>query len=198
MIIKLINLEYSLNKQFNQFGKQSIMKIYLLFIFFCLGFKQAYFSQDIFDVCRKGDKEALKEIIKSNPKIVNETNDGGFTPLIVAGYRNQIEIVKILLENNADINAKSGEGSVLMGACYKGEMEMVKLLLEKGAEVNTDNDLGTTPLMYAILAGNMELIKLLLEHGAKKDVKERSGKTAIDYAKQIDNQEIVKLLNSFH
>jgi ankyrin repeat protein len=151
-------------------------------------------SQDIFEACRKGDVESIKLMIKLNPDTVNCRNEGGFTPLIIAGYRNQIEVVKLLLKHKADINALSGEGTVLMGTCYKGNLDLAKLLLKHGADVNSPNELGTTPLMYAILGQNIDLIKLLLDNGAKKDVVERSGKTANDYATQSDNQEIIELL----
>ncbi len=151
-------------------------------------------SQDIFEACRKGDTESIKLMIKLNPDTVNCRNEGGFTPLIIAGYRNQMEAVKLLLKHKADINAKSGEGTVLMGTCYKGNLDLAKLLLKHGADVNSPNELGTTPLMYAILGKNIELIALLLDNGAKKDVAERSGKTANDYATQSGNQEIIELL----
>jgi ankyrin repeat protein len=150
--------------------------------------------QGIFDACRNGDTSAIKAMIKVNPDTVNCRNEGGFTPLIIAGYRGQMEVVKLLLKHKADINAKSGEGTVLMGACFKGNVELAALLIKYKADVNSVNDLETTPLMYAILSQKVELIKLLLENGALKDVKERSGKTALDYAIQSGNKEIIKLV----
>ena len=170
------------------------MRLALFVSLFYSSFNIVCFGQDIFDVCRKGDVETLKHLISIDPSIVNSRNESGFTPLIVAGYRNQLGIVKLLLDNKADINTISGEGSVLMGTCYKGNLEMAKFLIERGADVNTENELGTTPLMYAILSENIELIKLLLSHGASKDVKERSGKSAIDYAGQSGNNQIIELL----
>jgi ankyrin repeat protein len=152
-------------------------------------------AQGIFDACRKGDTSAIKAMIKVNRDTVNCRNESGFTPLIIAGYKGQIEVVKLLLKHKADVNAKSGEGTVLMGACFKGNVELAELLMKHHADVNSANDLGTTPLMYAILGQKIELIKLLLENGAVKDVKERSGKTALDYAIQSGNKEIIDLVD---
>jgi hypothetical protein len=151
-------------------------------------------AQGIFDACRKGDTSAIKVMIKVNPDTVNCRNEGGFTPLIIAGYRGQMHVVKLLLKHKADVNAASGEGTVLMGACFKGNVELAALLIANRADVNGANDLGTTPLMYAILSQKIELIKLLLDSGALKDVKERSGKTALDYAVQSGNKEIIGLI----
>ena len=81
-----------------------------------------------------------------------------------------------------------------MGACFKGNVELAVFLIRHNADVNSANDLGTTPLMYAILSQKIDLIKLLLENGAEKDVKERSGKTALDYAVQSGNKEIIGLI----
>jgi len=171
------------------------MKLYFSIIVTCvlLAFQSA--AQGIFDACRKGDTSAIIAMIKVNPDTVNCRNEGGFTPLIIAGYKGQIEVVKLLLKHNADVNAKSGEGTVLMGACFKGNVELATLLIKHHADVNSANDLGTTPLMYAILGQKIELIKLLLDNGAVKDVKERSGKTALDYAIQSGNKEIIELVD---
>jgi ankyrin repeat protein len=171
------------------------MKLYFSIIVTCvlLSFQSA--AQGIFDACRKGDTSAIKAMIKVNPDTVNCRNEGGFTPLIIAGYKGQIEVVKLLLKHNADVNAKSGEGTVLMGACFKGNVELAALLIKHHADVNSANDLGTTPLMYAILGQKIELINLLLDNGAVKDVKERSGKTALDYAIQSGNKEIIELVD---
>jgi ankyrin repeat protein len=170
------------------------MKLYYSISIICLFLSFEVSSQGIFDACRKGDTNAINTMIKVNPDTVNCRNESGFTPLIVAGYRGQLEVVKLLLKHKADVNAKSGEGTVLMGACFKGNVELVKLLIQHDADVNSVNDLGTTPLMYAILGQNIALIKLLLDNGAQKDVKERSGKTAYDYAIQSGNKEIIQLI----
>jgi len=169
------------------------MKLFFSLCITCVIISFHSSAQGIFDACRKGDTGAIKTMIKVNPDTVNCRNESGFTPLIIAGYRGQLEVVELLLKHKADVNAKSGEGTVLMGACFKGNVELAALLIKHHADVNSANDLGTTPLMYAILGQKVELIKLLLDNGALKDVKERSGKTALDYAVQSGNKEIIQL-----
>lgn len=67
--------------------------------------------------------------------------------------------------------------------------ELIKLLLENGALVNKQNNMGSTPLMYAArysnhIKGNNdnEIIKLLLDKGADPNIQDMYGWTALMYA----------------
>lgn len=168
-------------------------KLYFLLLFLLISSK--YFSQDIFEAARNGDIQRTITLIKINPDTIHSKNANGFTPLIIAGYRNQIKLVEFLLEHNVDINASSQEGAVILGACYKGNLELAKLLIKYKADVNACNQMGTSALMYAALSNNIVLVKLLLKHGAKKELVEKSGKTALSYAKMHDSGELIALLS---
>jgi len=169
------------------------IKFYLLFLFVFAGAKN--FAQDIFEAARNGDIQRTAALIQINPDTIHKKNANGFTPLIIAGYRNQIRLVEFLLGHKADINASSPEGPVILGACYKGNLELTELLIKYKADVNACNEMGTSALMYAVLSGNVALVKLLLKHGAKKDLVEKSGKTALNYAKMHDSPELFALLS---
>jgi ankyrin repeat protein len=63
------------------------------------------------------------------------------------------EIVTVLIEAGADVNAKSDDGSTSLmftasGKRYNLAPESVKLLIEAGADVNAKSDDGSTPLMH--------------------------------------------------
>lgn len=151
-------------------------------------------AQDIFDVARSGNMAKMEELVKLKPDTVNARNEHGFTPLIIAAYRNQLRAVEFLLKHKADIHATSPEGPVILAACYKGNLELTELLLKYNADVNAQNDKGTSALMYAALSNNLDLVKLLLKHGASKILVEKSGKTALDYAKMNNSAELTALL----
>ena len=162
----------------------------LLSIFICLN----GFTQDIYDACRKGNVELIQQLSKINPDTVNTPNKSGYTPLIIAGYRNQLDAVKMLLDLGANVNAPSEDGTVLTAACYKSNTALVKLLLEYQADVQVKNNAGTTPLMFAIMAENEEIVKLLLAKKADINAMDNANKSVIEYAKDCDNLVIKQLI----
>lgn len=168
--------------------KQTILLVVIL-LFISVGY-----SQDIYEACRKGNIELIKKLAKINPDTINKLNKSGYSPLIIAGYRNQLEAVKVLLELGAQVNAISGDGSVLTAGCYKSDTELVKILLKHKADVNVRNSAGTTPLMFAILSGNEGIVKLLLQNGADTNAKDNSGKTIKEFTQNCDNEAIKKMI----
>jgi ankyrin repeat protein len=151
-------------------------------------------TQDIYDACRKGNVELIKQLSKVNPDTINTPNKSGYTPLIIAGYRNQLEAVKVLLDLGANVNAVSEDGTVLTAACYKSNTALVKILLEQHADVNVKNNAGTTPLMFAIMAENEEMVKLLLVNKADINAMDNANKSVKEYARDCDNLVIKQLI----
>lgn len=164
----------------------------LLFLFVLCG--QLY-SQDIFEAARKGNIARMEALIAIKPDTINSRNENGFTPLIIAGYRNQIKAVEFLLDHKVDINATSPEGPVILGACFHGNFELTDLLIKRSANVNVQNDLGTTPLIFAVISKNKALVELLLKNKADKDLKEASGRNALFYAQMYEEKDMIALLS---
>lgn len=166
----------------------------ILLLFLLTSFSYAQQNLDVFDVARKGTADDLKNIIKSNPKAINEINTEGYSPLILACYRGNNEVAKMLIEKGADIDYKSGLGSPLMACAVKGNNEMAKYLIEKKADLNAADANGTTALIYAVQFQNLSLIKFLIEHNVDKNHQDKKGKTAFEYAVFSNNEETINLL----
>ena len=99
-----------------------------------------------------------------------------------------------LIENKANINYVSTEGTVLMAATVKGNVSMVELLLKNGANPNLTNSTGVTALMYAVQFKNSKIVNLLLQFKADKLQIDNNGKSAFEYAVFSNNEEIINLL----
>ncbi|PZO31230.1 MAG: ankyrin repeat domain-containing protein [Flavobacteriaceae bacterium] len=167
------------------------------FLFITFFYSLTSFAQeklDVFEVARKGTAQQALEIIKTDEKAFNTTNNNGFTPLILACYRGNNEVAKVLIENNCDLNAKSEMGTPLMAAIVKGNNEIAKLLIEKKADINYADINGTTALIYAVQFQNIEILKLLIENNVNKLHKDNDGKTAFEHAVFSSNDAIIKLL----
>ena len=88
------------------------------------------------------------------------------------------EIVKILIDAGADVNAKTnpciivnstfGEDTALMQAAIEGHCEVIKMLIKAGADVNAKDALNQTALTKAGNFGQMEVAEILKAAGAKE------------------------------
>ena len=118
--------------------------------------------------------------------------------LIEAVENDDLDTVKTLLQQGADVNTRNPENglTVLMSAACHGNLEMTKLLLEAGADLFTaDSKTGATPLHKACQGGNIDIIKLLLDKGAFIDaVTPTMGHSAIMDALWYKWPKIVQLL----
>ena len=79
------------------------------------------------------------------------------------------EMVHLLLENGADVNAHHSEGgsTPLHYAILTGRPSVVRMLLEAGADQNIAYRDGQVAIHLAAARGNLQIVQLLLDHGAK-------------------------------
>ncbi|KDO18794.1 TKL protein kinase [Saprolegnia parasitica CBS 223.65] len=98
----------------------------------------------------------------------------GSTPLHKAASEGRVDVVCLLLEKGADVNASKADGQrPLHQAAFYGQVNVARLLYEKGANVNASNATGYTPLHYAAERNKSEMVQLLLDRGAKIDAKNK-------------------------
>ncbi|WP_250490014.1 ankyrin repeat domain-containing protein [Caballeronia sp. INML2] len=79
-----------------------------------------------------------------------EVNKKGWTPLHYAATNGHDDIVKILVDHSAYIDAGSPNGTTpLMMAARGGHLSTCKLLLDEGADLRVKNQLGLTAVDFA-------------------------------------------------
>lgn len=100
-----------------------------------------------------------------------EVNKPGWAPLHYAASHAGpagVEVVRLLLEHHAFINAESPNGSTpLMMAAQYGSEAVVDLLLDEGAEPQARNQLGLGPADFALRAGRQALAQRLAQRAAE-------------------------------
>ena len=153
------------------------------------------------------DLATVNELLKNTNLNINSKLDmsvningwylGGATPLILASYLGYTNIVKTLLDNNADIKAKDDiDGSMAIHiASANGNDEIIEMLLSKDETiVNETDNKGNAPLHWAAMKDKPETIKLLAEKGADLESKDVDGWTPLHYASAFSSLQTVETL----
>ncbi len=138
-------------------------------------------------------KDLLDQGVDAN---ANPTADLEFAPIIVAAEYSTAEIVELLIDKGAELEARNNHGNTpLMVAVLHSRPEIVQLLIDKGAKVEARNNHGNTPLISAVSYSKPEIVKLLLDAGADLEARNKDDETPIlKVIGSTTNCEIVKLL----
>ena len=110
------------------------------------------------------------------------------TPLHIASYNGKPEIVRLLLDNGAKVDAVDDLGntplqdvSLARGKYHSKEagIGFSRSLLGRDRDVNREFKKQWAPLNCASYSGRLEIAQLLLDHGAKVNTKNYSGGTPL-------------------
>lgn len=125
---------------------------------------------------------------------------GSNTLLTFSAYNNHYEILKLLIENGANINRMDASTYPLHAASdknYKNDeskIKIVKYLVENGANINAIDKKGHSPLSTAVKANNYDIASYLVESGAEPELKTPDG-TIFEISKRQKNLFLVKLIS---
>jgi hypothetical protein len=103
-------------------------------------------SVNIHAAVLSGNLEAVKQHIKAGTDINEKDAMSGSTPLISAATFDKPEIVKALIDANADLSLKNNDGATaLHSASFFGRIEIVQMLIDAKADKSIRNNFGATP-----------------------------------------------------
>ena len=124
---------------------------------------------------------------------IDATDGDGRTALIHAAAYNNIELLKWLVKNGANINFQDRIGyAALHFAGQNKYVDIAAFLLKSGANPNIQDIHGNTPLWKAIFESVDEkrVVKLLLDHGANPNLINKYNKTPANLFESIYKTEI--------
>lgn len=113
----------------------------------------------------------------------------------VSAYRDHSDLVQLLLESGADVNARdySFQFTPLIMACNAGNVNTVRLLLEHGADVNATDPDGVTPLYIACENDNSAIVRILLDNGANVNARAKDGRNPLIITCTVHNLATLRL-----
>ena len=110
-------------------------------------------SQPLIDAAERGDLTAAKRLLDhgvSPDSVVFSPNHEERCALEIAASSGHPEMVRLLLDRGADVNAPNfWGGTAITAAAVSGDPEATRLLIRHGADVNANDD-GAVPLGYAL------------------------------------------------
>lgn len=163
--------------------------------------------EELVKAVEKGDERRVRALLDADPALVRERHEGA-TALHFAAIGNGTQVVDVLIERGADLDAKDDEfhATPVGWANEGGRTSMVHHLVERGAKVDlhraaayglTDHvrrllrehpervdqkDRYGTPLHEAVLWGHADIVELLLRHGANPGLRAHNGRTPLQVA----------------
>lgn len=147
------------------------------------------------NACAKRDSELP---IASKTSLVIEEQLDDLSALIDTSAMGNVKLTQYLIDNGANIAAKSGEGSTpLHCAARGGHSEVVKLLLHCDMEVDERDEKGRTALQDAIISRDQRTIQTLVHAGANLRVKDTDGRTVLQYIVASGDVDILRLVIRF-
>ncbi len=119
----------------------------------------------------------------------------GKTSLHYAVATGHLEAARLLLERDAEVNARDDRGfTPFFYASARGDPDVLQLLLDHNADEHVRSNKGSIPLHYAALYGHLEAAQLLLERNAEVNTQDNDGWTPFIRASEAGNLDVLRLL----
>ena len=141
---------------------------------------------EFFELVERGDVDRVREQLAAQPDLVQARDAKGATALHLAALHGHRELVTLLLERGADINARD----TLFGATPSGWA--IEYLREHGGLLAVEID----DLLHAIRTRDVYWAqRLIARHPVLVQASDAAGKPLAQYAKEAGATEVVRLFD---
>jgi len=105
-------------------------------------------EKTLMDAAWEGDLQTVQLHIDAGTNLDRRAPDSGATPLIKAVTMGHIDVARLLIEAEADLEVGNNDGSTaLHTAAFLCRKEIVRMLLDAGADRLATNNQGSTALL---------------------------------------------------
>ncbi|XP_021339131.1 integrin-linked protein kinase-like isoform X1 [Mizuhopecten yessoensis] len=139
---------------------------------------------DIFTQVREGNAFHVRVWLDNTENDLNQGDDHRFSLLHWAAREGRNNIVDMLIQRGARINATNmGDDTALHLAASHGHRDIALMLLHNKANINAVNEHGNTPLHYACFWGQDYVAEDFVNNGALVGIANKFDETPLDKAK---------------
>lgn len=151
-------------------------------------------SVPLHEIVAGGTPDDIRTAVTSG-KSLQESDSRGHNALHAAIVVKRQEMAAVLLELDADIEARTHKGETpLLLAVKGGDLDMAEFLIERNADLNTKSNRESTLMHVAAWAGDVRLLSLLEQKGLDVNQEALTGYTPLHFAAQSGKAEAVRCL----
>ncbi|KAL8575541.1 hypothetical protein ACOMHN_059605 [Nucella lapillus] len=147
--------------------------------------------------CKEGKREVVRCLLSLEQNIDINAEDyvTRDSPLHVAIANGCIEVVKMLLDKNADVNHTNRYGyTPLHQAVLKKNPYILHRILKRDPDLNVADTNGDSPLHLACMTNSQLAVDALIDHKATLDTENRDGYTPLHIACINGRTHIIEML----
>ena len=175
------------------------MKSFILIVISIFITRHTTWSQTIHDLARTGTVQLMEQHLEKVPSDLNTLSEQGMTPFILACYRGNNAVAKLLMDKGADVMYCTSEGTAIFGLIFKDNLEILNYILEKGYSPNDTCQFSQfgSPLNFAMSLRRYSVISMLLKYGAKTDNLNSQGQNLKDLLLFYKDEQLTKLFEAY-
>ena len=129
-------------------------------------------------------------------KWINFKSNIGYTPLHYASYRGNNDVIKLLINNGANIERKNDEGLNVLHMAVQGNRtaSLIYFVEKYNLDYMLTDNIGSTPLHWASYVGSEECVLYLITLNPDLNKQDNEGLTPLHLAVSSDRTKIIKKL----
>lgn len=159
-------------------------------------------NKKLIEACEEGLEDSVEQAIDQGANAHLLTNEQLHfydnhenSPMHFAAQKNHLEIIRILLQRGAQIDARNRKRETpFHWACAFADIDLIEFMIKHGAGINAVEDEGGTPLSWACYEGRENVVAFLCDHDVNINLADMENNTPLYWACYRGHNNIVRFL----